>query len=566
MPGIFGFVKDGTKEVMLDSMIGKLFYQEYFLKDKDFIDEYLEASHIHLGNMKKDTNLFYKNGVYISIEGEQYSYIDDSFEDLIFNAYNSNELYNFLNKLDGYFHAVIYDQNIEKVYLISDRYGMRMLYYYFNNGRFAYSGEVKGLLGLDFVDRSIDNNQINCFIDLGFLVEDKTFYKYIKLVKPASIIEFDIISKKLTQEYYWKWSQIKQQRLSFNTTVDMVGEIFINAVKKRFEPNNNVGIALSGGLDSRAIFAAVNKVYPTYDGYAYTFGIQNCDDIEIAKRCIEKTSWKHGTFHFEINNWFNPRKRRVMLTDGMLNIMHMHGVEFLDSIKERINFNLNGYSGDIVLGGGWFNKLPLNTRANRSNLGIFYGQYAQFCDITDDFYNIPHIEPHLFMNRVRRFTNMGTVNALDKVDQRKPFFDNDLIELIYSIPDDYRKDNKLYGTMLMKYFPEFYKDIPWQKTGNIVNSFYSDSLYTKLKLKLKKIYSRFINNNQSTVDYKNWIKQQPISEYLLELLDINNAFYTRFIQDDIKKQYLIPHLNNKNDFSEMILRASTIELYFNNFE
>ncbi len=381
MPGIYGYVKTNAQDNKLVYMTEKLFYNKNFVKDEDFNDDEFQASHIHLGNMKKDNKSFVRNGVYVSVEGEQYDYKYCNFEELIYNSYIRGNLEDFLNKLDGYFNAVIYDSKIKKVFLISDRYGMRMLYYYYKDGNFAFSGEVKGLLGLDFVESTIDESQINCFLDLGYLLEDNTWHKYIKLIRPATLMEFDIIGKSLTQKYYWKWSEIKPQNIAFCKAVDTLGELFIEAVRKRFDPSERIGISLSGGLDSRAILAAINKLYPDYEGYAYTFGIPGCDDITIAKQCITITKWRHEEFHFTSNNWLVPRIEKVWLTDGMLSIMHMHGGEFLDTVSQNVNFNLNGYAGDVIAGGGWFDRLPTDKRATKLNLRSFYKQYVYRCYI-----------------------------------------------------------------------------------------------------------------------------------------------------------------------------------------
>lgn len=520
-------------------------------------------SHLHLGKMKKDTQAFVRDGVYISIEGEQYDFGDASFEELLFEAYSDQALEQFLNKLDGYFNAVIYDSGLKKVFLISDRYGMRMLYYYFKDGRFAFSGEVKGLLGLDFVDSSIDSEQLDCFMDLGYLLEDNTWHKHIKLIKPSTIMEFDISSQTLTQKYYWKWSQIKQQNITFEKAVDRLGELFLKAVEKRFDPNDKVGVALSGGLDSRAIFAALNRLYPKFDGYAFTFGIPKCDDITIAKQCIAKTKWSHKEFYFTSDNWFEPRKEKVWFTDGMMPLMHMHGSEFLDEVSGNIDFNLNGYLGDVVFGGGWFGVLPLDTRATNKNLQKYYKDYIGLCNIEDSFYDIDKCEPHLYMNRVRRFTNMGTVNGLYKLDQRKPFFDNAVMEFVYSIPDEYRKENKLYSAMLLKFFPEFFKDIPWQKTGKTVDKGYSNSLMSKVIKKAKRVPYKLglLQDTNSYVNYPEWLKDESIAKELNDILDKQNSHYANYTDEDFRTKYLLPHLEGKKNFSEEILRGATVEIY-----
>jgi asparagine synthase (glutamine-hydrolysing) len=566
MPGIYGYIKQKKEDDQLIQMTEKLYHHKHFVKDDDFNDDIFQASHLHLGKMKKDINAFNKDGIYISIEGEQYDYKNVAFEGLIYEAYTQDNLETFLNKLDGYFNAVIYDSNIKKVFLISDRYGMRMLYYYCKDGRFAFSGEVKGLLGLDFVDGSIESKQIDCFMDLGYFLEDNTWHKHVKLIKPATIMEFDIDSKTLAQKYYWKWSEIKPQNISFDEAVNKLGKLFLSAVEKRFNPNDKVGVALSGGLDSRAIFAAVNKLYPSFKGYTYTFGIPNCDDITIAKQCIAKTNWKHEEFYFRSGNWFEPRKDKVWFTDGMMPLMHMHGSEFLDEIGGSIDFNLNGYAGDVVLGGGWLSSISLDARASKSNLLKFYKSYINLCNIEDSFYDIQKFEPHLYINKVRRFTNMGTVNGLYKIDQRKPFFDNKVMELVYSIPDEYRENNKLYSAMLLKFFPKFFKDIPWQKTGKTIDKNTSNGFASEVIRKIKRIPYKvgILKDKNSYTSYKDWIRSENISRELLSLLDRNKSEYGKYTDIDFKTKYLLPHLRVRMDFSEQILRATTIEIYFKN--
>lgn len=569
MPGIYGYIKGKEEHSQLERMAKKLYHHKYFLKDDDFCDNSFESSHIRLGKMKKENQAFVRDGIYISIEGEQYDFKDANFEELLFEAYQNQNMKQFLNRLDGYFNAVIYDSKLKKVFLISDRYGMRMLYYYFKDGRFAFSGEVKGLLGLDFVDSSIDSEQIDCFMDLGYLLEDNTWHKHIKLIKPSTILEFDIESKNLTQKYYWKWSEIKQQDITFDTAVDKLGKLFLKAVEKRFDVNDKVGVGLSGGLDSRAIFAAVNKLYPKFQGYAYTFGIPKCDDITIAKLAIAKTKWTHKELYFTSDNWFEPRKEKVWFTDGMMNMMHMHGSEFLDEVIENIDYNLNGYGGDGIFGSSGIDgkEYTYNQKINKNLAQKYYKNYTSDKWVDDSFFDIKKIEPFLAMNRGRRFINMGIVNGLTQLDQRIPFFDNAVIELVYSITDEYRIGNKLYSAMLLKFFPRFFKDIPWQKTGKTVDKKTSSTLMSKVIKKAKRIPYKLgllQDTNKSYTDYKNWLKDESIAKELNDILDKQNSQYANYTDEDFRSKYLIPHLEGRKNFSEEILRGTTVEIYLRN--
>jgi asparagine synthase (glutamine-hydrolysing) len=546
----------------------------YFIKDELFIDGSVAASRVHLGKTGEKASPIQDDYLSVWVEGEAYNLQEIAKENgvsltsigsLLLYAEKTGKLKQILNKLDGYFCAAIYNKKEQKIKLISDRYGMRVLYWYFKDNIFAWGSGVKAILAIDGIDKTLDQSSYDCFMDLGYLMGEHTWFEHIKLIKPATVLEFDMLENKVKQEYYWTWKEIKPSNLTFNEAVDKLGNLFIEAVAKRFNPNEKIGISLSGGLDSRAIYAAVNHLHPDYTGYAYTFGIPACDDITIAEKVINVyKKWKHQSFHFSNENWFKPRFSRVWNTDGMMNLLHMHGSEFSESIMQNCDINLNGYAGDAVFGGSLIShrKDFQDQKPNKKNASAIYGKHAEQYD--DDFFNINHFDHYLYMNRVRRFTNGGSINLLVAVEQRKPFFDNKVMELIFSLPDSYRTNNKLYSAMLHKFFPEFFKDIPWQNTCKIAAPTKTPTLFrrafNKLIRETKKLLD--INNTKSYTDYPEWIRNQSIAEELQSILGNEEAKYKMLTNCNLADKYLKPHLQNKLiNNSEKILRAATIEIY-----
>lgn len=580
MPGIYGFsITESNSAEMLEKMTDAMYLYDYFKKDELFSSNQVSASRVHLGKIGEQNSPLNQNDVSVWIEGEVYNLseieaefglaADISFAEALVKVYLDGKLNQFLNKIDGYFCAALFDAKAQNIKLISDRYGMRMLYWYFHNDQFAWASEVKGILALNDVDKTIDPTSFDCFMDLGYLLGEHTWFEQIKLINPATVLTFDLNQKSIHQEYYWKWSEIKPSRLTFDQAVDELGHRFIKAVKRRFNPNEKIGIALSGGLDSRAIFAAVHHLYPDYKGYAFTFGVDGCDDITIAKQVVRKTDWDYKEFHFTDKNWFEPRIEKVWNTDGMKDMMHMHGGEFIDEVSSHIDVNLNGYLGDAIFGGSYFkNGGQLNKRICKNLAVKYYGPHIKESFVTSDFFDIDHIDPYLFMSRGRRLINMGTVNGLIALDQRKPFFDNECVELIFSLPDEYRLNNKLYAAMLQKFFPEFFKSIPWQKTGKPAAE-HRVTLAKRAFNKGLRILKSLLGSKDTKnyTDYAQWIRSEVVANQLIELLDSKNARYTQLATLDLKEKFLMPHLNNKVvNHSNEILRIATIELYLRQLE
>ena len=575
MPGIFGFsVTQSNSANIIEKMTDAMHSYDHFVNDPPLLNEQVAASRVHLGHIGEKTSPIENDGVFVWVEGEDYNLKEIanqfglsgtvSIGLALVKTYQANQLDAFLNKLDGYFCAALYDEKNQQIKLISDRYGMRMLYWYWHQGQFAWASEVKGILSLNDIDKSIDPASFDCFMDLGYLLGEHTWFEQIKLIKPASVLTFDINNHTLEQHHYWKWSEIKPSKLAFDEAVDELGKRFIKAVERRFDPKENIGIALSGGLDSRAIFAAVNHLYPDHKGYAYTFGIEGCDDIQIAKLVIARSNWDYQEFHFASCNWFNPRIEKIWNTDGMLDMNHMHGGEFLDTISEKMAINLNGYLGDAILGGSYHNSSSFLNYVSDKRLAEKYYKGHSDIDLDDGFFDINHIDPFLFMCRGRRFINMGTVNGLVKVEQRKPFFDNDVVDLTFSLPDEYRMNNRLYSAMLQKFFPKYFKDIPWQKTGKpagvVAKASVTNRAFNKGIHILKSVLG--IKFSNEITDYNGWIRSPLIAERLRTLFERDNSEYQYITKQDFLNDYLKPHLNNKLlDKSNQILRAATVEFY-----
>jgi asparagine synthase (glutamine-hydrolysing) len=583
MPGLFGFSGISRQGAIasIAAMSEAMRLYPHFNQDECFLDDLVAGSRVHLGKIRmRRSPAIDEVGNRAWIDGEVYNLdevvrgfgwqvgemTDADLPAWLLYAYRMGRVDKFLAELDGYFCAVVYDSRRKKICLISDRHGLRMLYWYHRKGLFAWSSEVKGLLALSEVDTEVDPTSLPCFMDLGYLMGEHTWFEHIRLIKPATLLEYDIATDAVATRYYWSYREIEPTYLSFDDAVDALYEVFIQSVRRRFDPNERIGISLSGGLDSRAIFAAVNAVCPDFGGYAYTFGVPDCDDVRIAREVVSRSNWRHEQFYFSSSNWFEPRKDMIWNTDGMMDMMHMHGGEFIKRVAEHIDLNLNGYLGDVVAGGGWIRRNSIGLRANNESLSDFYRTYVSLNFHEDGYFDINRREPGLYVSRARRFTNMGTVNSLVRIEQRKPFFDNGVIGWALSMPEEFRERNRVYSAMLQRYFSRFFKDIPWQRTGKPANviSKLSQSIPVRAVRKVARSARAYAGrkDSKSYTDYPNWIRVPQIAEELSSILDRKESRYQGISVQDWRREYLTPHLNAATcDNSRQVLRAATVELY-----
>jgi asparagine synthetase B (glutamine-hydrolysing) len=497
--------------------------------------------------------------VYSWIDGEIYNlnevlelfkYGSKTFSELLIDAYKNKQLETVLSKIDGCFTAILYDKN--EVKLISDRYGMKPLYIWNNEDSFAWVSEVKALLALECFKPEINTKAIKCFMDLGHLLGDITWFKDVKMINAASIITYSLKQRELLEENrYWKWSDIKPQTLSLNEAAIKLSSLLQNAVQKRAKIGEKIGVSLSGGLDSRSVLAAVNR----NDGQNviyFTFGKKGCDDIKIASKVTSIKNNPHYVFELNEKNWMNERFHSVWKTDGMISLLHLHNPESYEYLRELFDININGFIGDLSMGGSWIDDLE--KKINKSAASKKFGNHIEYTDLNNSFYNISHQDPYFIDTRVRRFTNVGLIRYSFNIETRRPFIDNDLIEFLYSLPDKYRYKSKLFKKTLLYYYPEYFENIPWQKTGYPISK--EMTLPRRLILTIKKLLDKFpiIKTKRNFTNYSSWLRNPSIVKLTKKILDPKHAIYSNYLNINFIDKYIEPH----ND-----LKANSINIGFN---
>ncbi|MCD4727938.1 MAG: hypothetical protein K8R46_09770 [Pirellulales bacterium] len=548
MPGLIGFTDKHHKYngKMLLNMRSYLKHFDNYVDEDLYSDKNIYASRTHLGVIKQGSQPCILNNRFFSwLEGEFYNqeelktkYCITSANDneLFTNIYSKTMSFDFLRDIDGYYAAALYDKKDGMVYLITDRYGFKPLYWGIINDNLIWSSELKGFLEHKDFKISIDDKAVEQFFDIGYLLEDRTWLEGVESVPPASVLSFNIKESKVEVNYYWSWSEIKPINGSIDEReiAEELGRLFKESVRKRVNKNERIGITLSGGLDSRAILAAIPEDYKPL--HTFTFGQKGCDDIKIVSKVSKVKGAEHHALILSSDNWLMPRISGVWKSDGSFSLLHMHGMEFYDEYKSYIDFNLNGFLGDAILGGSYISK----------NQSVEYK----------------------VRNRGRRFINQALILGESWLMHRRPFFDNDLVCLMLSVPEILRQDSYIYNKTLLSTFPEYYSNIPWQNTGCPIS--YPDKLVKLITFKnrvvnkLKRESQRFgfnfrVLNNYT--DYPAWIRQEPAISFFEKLLLNKDALYPEFIDRNKVHDYIRDHMERRSNYHNELCLALTFELW-----
>src|SRR5690606_9801495 len=130
----------------------------------------------------------------LSIEGRVESGADDA--KLLLRLYQNDPTFSFLDRIDGFFSAVVYDAERGLVHLIADRYGIRHLYSTRTRTGIAWGSEVNGFLARSSFVPRIDPQAIRDFFSVGNILVARTWFSDVNLLESGTVLTWDLRSGK----------------------------------------------------------------------------------------------------------------------------------------------------------------------------------------------------------------------------------------------------------------------------------------------------------------------------------------------------------------------------------
>ncbi|MCF8009193.1 MAG: asparagine synthase (glutamine-hydrolyzing) [Halanaerobiales bacterium] len=248
----------------------------------------------------------YKRAV-IAFNGEIYNYkdlfkelkhkynvnfqTDHSDTEVLLQGYLTWGLEKLLKKLNGMFAFVIYDINLQKVFLVRDRIGIKPLYYSESKNGFIFSSEIKAILKHPCITANLDIENFYHHLTFRSLPAPKTLFKKISKLRPAEFIEVNLKRKKIIKNKYW---HPLMSHYSFNSIKDAKEELnrlIHSSMDYRMHADVPVGIFLSGGIDSAYLLKLAKERVIDLNSYTVNYPeYEKYNENIIAKQLAEESN------------------------------------------------------------------------------------------------------------------------------------------------------------------------------------------------------------------------------------------------------------------------------------
>lgn len=204
-----------------------------------------------------------------------------------------------IEKLNGMWAFVIWDENNELLFCSRDRFGIKPLYYTTQQDTFAFASEITALSTWEKSHLSLNEEAINTYLWQGLYdLGEGTFYQEIHQLPPAH--NLIIQAKTGILKKYRYWSLPETNNIS-TYAPDEFRHILEDSVRRQLQSDVPVGTCLSGGLDSSSITCLIQEIQSNTEKswplstFSACFDDLRFDERNYIQKIIETT---HPTAHF----------------------------------------------------------------------------------------------------------------------------------------------------------------------------------------------------------------------------------------------------------------------------
>lgn len=256
-------------------------------------------------------------------------------------------------KLDGMFAMSVYDSEHKTVTLYRDRLGKKPLFYSLTASGVVFASEIKPILASGLVSFDVNWSVVSDFFSLGYTVSEQTPFEGVKALLGGHKMEFSMSGHRT--EKWWSLDVYSEaNKPVVQDLKSQVTSLLERSVQKRMVADVDVGIYLSGGLDSSLLAAMVKKQSPLKKLKAYTVGFasESYDEAEQAREIAEHLNLEHRVIKMGPEDFVNNFTDVVYKSDGLIANPAIFA-NFLLSKESRseIKVALNGGGGDELFFG-----------------------------------------------------------------------------------------------------------------------------------------------------------------------------------------------------------------------
>ncbi len=422
-----------------------------------------------------------------------YAYKSQSDCEVILALYLTYGL-NFLKHLNGMFAISIYDKSQQQLILIRDRLGIKPIFYGQTlDNHFVFASEVKSIYAHPKCQRQF--NWIACLTRRAsqrniFTSLPESIYAGIEQLNPGSYIVINDTGIK--HHRWWQLENTEPQhseQMKFREDyIDEYGALLEDSVKLRLMSDVEMGVSLSGGIDSVAI-TALSRPYQRIQSFTVLCNSTYLNgDVPAAHMAAQIFGIDNHQLYFPWRqNEIQSTDVKRILYDIEMPLTMEQIYKYLLYRKIKADFPnlktlLMGQGSDEFNGGystKYAEKIPLARPNEKRSWAHFIESIERMKKHSIINHNHPELQPYLhilktkFLEQSFHLNNIGPwkwyqkmylrsvvdynlwhedrSTAANQMENRVPFLDHRIVELCHNVPKNLQASLFWDKTILREY-------------------------------------------------------------------------------------------------------------------
>ena len=431
-----------------------------------------------------------------------------------------------LHKLNGMFSFAIWDTKEETLFAARDRFGVKPFMYHFSEGTLYFASEIKALFAAGIPKKHHQKVWANYFAYGSYGMPNETFWEGVNQLSPGHFLKFSSDEFAIEKWYFFeKEIQKHTTKLSYNEVKETYTNLLRNSIQLRFRADVAVGFNISGGLDSSALLAFVNREEGKDKINAYTFYTDDSryDELPWVEEMISITNNPLRKVLFKADE-VESRTRKIAYHQeepfGGIPTLAYSKI-FEEARKDNVLVLLDGQGMDEQWAG-------YDYYLNETNTNVIQGVQKspfrknvlrkEFLGLAEKpIYPEPFKEAllnkqyrDLFYTKIPRALRFNDrVSMAYSTELREPFLDYRLVEFAFAQPLEYKIKNGIQKSLLREIVSEYLSDSITYAPKRPLQTPQREWLGTDLKEFVSNEISKFQNS-----DLGNWFNLEELQKEL----------------------------------------------------
>lgn len=509
-----------------------------------------------------------------------------------------------LQGLNGAYVVVVWESQLSRLTLISDRGGLQPFYFWQTGKRLVFASRIQAIMHHPAFSPRVNPTALFDLLAAEQMLDERTLLYDVQSLPPAGWLTYE--NGRLDVRSYWQpvlYARGGAEPTEGEAIEGLAGQV-LSAVRLLLDyasaeigKGSGASLLLTGGLDSRLLAGALARNNREIPIRANTIGHEQARDVRYGREIALAAGLPYTGLPANPHYLDDYSAEYVRRTEGGSNVHASWILEELDYLAQsRTRAIFTGVGAEAVSGRHWLSDQTVNTRqealARLCELRWTYSSAAKLLrpEIRVEAWQASRESLRRTLDEAPADNLLGwsdyfayrqnrrhpTGNVLsDNVMVLEPFFENELVDYAYRLPPALRKKGQLYIKMIIQEFPEMARigftdsgrvlaeELHRPSTGTRLGRHARDlglRIWNRLGRSVPSLRNRPYGDNPAQAIYYNYWLRTAQKRFVIDLLR-QEEYYEDFLDVFQVHRLVDEHMAGRTDAFRLVDAVVTFVLW-----